>query len=407
MSKTINIGKVALTPKGRWSEDVEYESLDAVTHSGCLWVANDSNVGEEPSEENEHWSLALDGSESVGSGTIAEVTAFLPDEIYVALGRTVEIYNASVCADSDKYRFKWICDVGKAYGRKFSITGDYDFIGEYPLTLQIYDRLDQLVYSKVANVKIASTEALEDLMICPLGDVYSAGKSWLEEVQNLSGSAIEFVGPRESESGIYHAGVAGWDTNTFLYSNDAEDLESGELESNMFCQGTRFEWSWFHYATEVSGVQLFFGERELLNVSAEQLAENLCEMITSIRLDNACPVFVVLPPLWGTQDGMARQTTEGAGLDFSGKTKSECDKIIISAAKTIVKNITAKGFSNVYFVPLLSCFDSENNMETEEIAVNPRVSVTQTVQKGAVQPSDAGYKQMADVFFSAYCAVFN
>ncbi len=405
MSKTINIGKVALTPKGRWAEDVTYESLDSVCYNGSLWVATDANTNEAPSEENSHWSLALEGAVS-GSAT-PEVVAFLPDEIYVAIGRTIEIYNSNICPAADEYSFKWMCEVGKAYGRKFSITGNYEFVGDYPLTLEIYDRLGQLVYSKTATVKVVSGEALENLMICPLGDVYSAGKPWLDEVQSLSNSQIEFVGTKQSESGIYHCGVAGWDTNTFLYANDAEDLESGEWVSNMFCQGVRFEWSWFHYATDVSGVQLFFGERELLNVSAEQLAANLCEMIASIRNDNACPVFIVLPPLWGTQDGMARQSADGVGLDFSGKTKDECDKIIISAAKTIVKNINEQCFSNVYFVPLCSCFDSENNMETEEISVNPRVSATQVVQKGAVTPSVDGYKQMADVIFSAYCSVFN
>ena len=56
---------------------------------------------------------------------------------------------------------------------------------------------------------------------------------------------------------------------------------------------------------------------------------------------------------------------------------------------------------------MCSCFDSENNMELEEVDVNPRVQRKIGVQKGALCPSENGYKQMADVIFSTYCASFN
>ncbi|MCM1215476.1 MAG: hypothetical protein NC548_13265 [Lachnospiraceae bacterium] len=56
MSNSINLGKVALTPKGEWSSGTNYERLDVVSHNGSSYVClrECSNV---TPVEGEYWSL--------------------------------------------------------------------------------------------------------------------------------------------------------------------------------------------------------------------------------------------------------------------------------------------------------------------------------------------------------------
>ncbi|MCC8163909.1 MAG: hypothetical protein LIO86_12280, partial [Lachnospiraceae bacterium] len=75
-------------------------------------------------------------------GIYASVELFLPDEIYVATGVTIELYNSQISSLGTRiedYNVKWTCAVGRNMSRKFSITGTEKLIGEYPLIFTIFD----------------------------------------------------------------------------------------------------------------------------------------------------------------------------------------------------------------------------------------------------------------------------
>ena len=270
MTKTVNLGKILITPKGEWSASTTYEELDVVFYDQAVWIAKKASCAKMPAYNSEYWSIALDNSlakrlvrleetsftkytnyydrktqsavwgyiyngdiisnelyltsdyieveagESycfsskksssaaytvcqydenkgflISSGRSEPISvlktsvntkyirvsflaeyeptftmekgdtprfvgkesmyyipeelvcgerapvAFLPDEIYVASGRTIEIYNKNVCPAADKYHFKWTCEKGKSYKRKFSISATNKDKGDYPLTLDI------------------------------------------------------------------------------------------------------------------------------------------------------------------------------------------------------------------------------------------------------------------------------
>ena len=60
-------------------------------------------------------------------GQYVGVELFLPEEIYVAEGVTLELYNSPGLFSGNKvlqnYNVKWTCAIGKNMQRKFSITG--------------------------------------------------------------------------------------------------------------------------------------------------------------------------------------------------------------------------------------------------------------------------------------------
>ena len=125
-----------------------------------------------------------------------EVLAFLPDEIVCAVGRTIEIYNNQVCPLADKYHIRWYSTVGKALERKYSITGDADFIGDYKLTFEIYDDDEMVIFAKDTTIKIVEDNIPESFVVCPIGDSLTNGKPWLTEVPTLSNNKVSYVGTR-------------------------------------------------------------------------------------------------------------------------------------------------------------------------------------------------------------------
>lgn len=54
-------GRVAIVPKGEWTEDASYEKLDLVYYLGSSYIAKKSSVGVVPTED-ECWMLAALGA---------------------------------------------------------------------------------------------------------------------------------------------------------------------------------------------------------------------------------------------------------------------------------------------------------------------------------------------------------
>ena len=407
MSKTMNLGKVSVTPKGEWKESVAYDVLDIVSYNNSVWISKKANQGETPSGKSEYWYLCVDNSAKIPEQLDSGV--FLPDEIYVAVGRTIELYNKNIFPAAERYHFEWKCPVGKSFGRKFSITGKNGNVGAHSLELRIYNDKNELVWEKTSTLKINYASLADAYVMCPIGDVHTAGRAWLLEILNLSYGNVMFDGVLASNYEMNHEGRSGWTSSVYTSSATHLNSDSGTVENNPFWNDQGFSWS--HYVSSsgksnISAVQLFFGERELVNTPAETVANNIKAMIRSIRMsDSTMPIFVVLPPCFGSQDGMSMQELE-CGVDFSVSFKYALDNIIINGAKTIYESIRAQNYTNVFFVPLTTCYDSENHFETTEVAVNPRSSKKEIVPTGAIIPTEEGYKQMADVMFSSYCIAF-
>jgi hypothetical protein len=405
MSKVITLGKVSITPKGRWDSSTQYERLDAVLYEGDLWIAKKDNINQQPSEETTFWKIALEGGG--GGSEETNIVAFLPDKLYASPERTLEIYNSQVCPDADKYNFKWTCELGRSYGRKFSITPTQDQVGTYSLDLVITDSNGNTVWSKNATLYVNIMDFYGKAYLCAIGSRYTAGKVWIEEVNTMSQDKVRFRGSIGSVTNRYYEGRSGWTTETYLTKSEEYNSDTQEMEVNPFWDGSKFNYQYYlnQFTQTINYAQIFFGEEDMFLLDADTLAENILTIVESLDSQNRMKIFVVLPPCPGTQDGMAG-VSDSEYEYFKGKCKYEINKMFIEGAKKIYDKVNSYPIydTEIYFVPLTQCFDSENNFPTTEVAVNPRSAKTEIIQSDALEPTDDGYKQMADVMYFTYCS---
>lgn len=128
---------------------------------------------------------------------------FLPSEICVAVGRTIELYHKQIawCGNPDNYHFKWSGGIGQARKRKWTCTGTSANVGSYTLTCTVYDNNMNQVAQASTTVKIVnkSTVPSATQKILCIGDSLSNDKPWYAEWRSLASAmfgqeVITFVG---------------------------------------------------------------------------------------------------------------------------------------------------------------------------------------------------------------------
>ena len=355
--------------------------------------------------------------EQIPSGYVQEkpdaIRAFLPDEICVAVGRTIELYNSQVCLNAGKYHFGWNCAVGSALRRKFSVTGTESLIGNHVLSLSIYDDDMNTLWYGETTIKIvpAYTGAMRFL---PLGDSLTNGKAWLAEVQNLC-ETITTVGTRggsvKDADGEWRSmrqeGRSGFSAENYLtktaYTYESEGVHPFWDDANQ-----RFNWA-YYVANSLGGVSpdavvIWLGTNGKGNsLDAAPNVADIKQIIDYIRQDDAnIKIYVMLPMFKGTQDGIGYQQNVDGYATSKGKWKYEEDMKVYNLL--VCLHDALKGYTNLYMIPATQCHDSEYNYQTISVPVNPRASQTEMRQNESVHPLDQGYYQIADILFGAISA---
>lgn len=341
------------------------------------------------------------------------IKAFIPKDIYCAVGRTIEIYNNQVCpAANDSLYFKWDCKVGKALKRKFSIEGTESVIGDYALNLTIYNASMDILWSGSSTLHIVE-DNISDLSICAIGDSLTNQKAWLPELINLN-NGISFVGTRSfslkdsdnvTRNGS-HEGRSGWTAARYNLAGDASPSEASFKYANPFFDGSGFNWS--YYVTNSLGgvspdvVVIFLGTNGItLDPTSNGNAIKL--LVDRIRKDNTTiPIFVVNTLYKSNQNGIGKQTDSDGYSTYKGQYKYEEDMKIFNLM--VYLNDILSTYENVYTVPVALCHDSEYNYGAVETAVNPRSEITEFYPTESVHPQSAGYYQIADVLYSIICS---
>ncbi len=336
-----------------------------------------------------------------------EVKAFLPKEIYCAVGRTIEIYNNQVCLNAEKYHFKWKCNTGAAFKRKCRFSASRP--ANYTLELYIYDDNLNELWSGRTTLKMVAAQT-SSFNICCIGDDMTNGRAWLAELQRLNEN-LTFSGTlsgnatasgESSARQVRFEGRNGWSAAKYLTSGSMDNNTS--QYKNPFYNPNNGRFDWNYYVTEKLGgvspdaVQLFFGLYEL-NLDPVESAGNIKQIVDYIRLDNSnIPIYIVNTVYGPNQNGIAMQEA----TIVSGKNCQE-ERLKVFNLMTELYN-ALKNYDNLYFVPLALCHDSEYNYGKVERSVNPRSTETETVPSGSIYPQQQGYYQMADVIFSAISA---
>ena len=364
--------------------------------------------GDIPKEEAKYEYYIPERNIMYDNKSTENILCFLPDEIVCAVGRTIEIYNSQVCPVSEKYHFMWNCQVGKALKRKFSITGEERLVGDYDLTLAIYNDDLNVTFSKKVKLKIVSQLSVQKT-ICPIGDSLTNGKYWLNEVRTLSENKISYIGTRGSSEGIKHEGRSGFSTDSYLtgiaYTYEDEGVPP------FWNPGTK-SFDWGHYKSTTGNnpdaVQIFLGTNDLIgSKEPEVFANNIKTMVDKIREnDSAIPIFLVMTILTGNQNGLGVQQSSDGFASQKGRFKYDCDVNIINGVKAMYELLNSETYTGVYFIPLTQCHDSEYNFGSDEVHVNPRATQTEFMPKEGIHPQKQGYEQFADVMYSVYSGVF-
>ena len=356
----------------------------------------------------------------------APLHVYLPTDIYVAVGRTIELYNAQIVADHEKYHFRWVCGKGNAYARKFSITGDS--AGNQNLDLYLYDDEKNVCWIGRCVIHIVSASN-PTKKILPIGDSLTNWKAWLQETMLLSSNNITWLGTRysglsvdsegnEYASGtIHHEGRSGWSASDYLsgissytFDNRYDGVGTVAGTANPFWSGTDFSLS--HYLTVQTGVdtpdavQIFLGTNDILS-GIDTAVENITAMVTKIRAEYAnMPIFVCNTIFNSNQNGYGSNGNDA----YSGGTGANAwqydeDSNIIDLMVALRESL--KSMTGVYLIPLATCMDREYDFGQEMTKVNPRSTVEVPMPKERIHPQAPGYYQMADVMYSTYCGVLD
>lgn len=336
---------------------------------------------------------------------------YLPSEIPVGVGRTIELYNDLVCLEADKYHLKYTSSVGVQYERKYSITATT--VGDYPLTLKVYDDNMNLVWTGSSTVKVSDNNIASQLNIIPIGDSLTNLKPWLNEVQSLSDNKIKFIGTRgrsdqtircEGRSGLT---ALGYNTD-FNYTFDYNYVGNPEINSNVnpFYDGTRFNLAYYNtYQGPTVGIAdaviLFLGTNDVFgSYTAEQSADHIKTLVDNIRTDyEDLPIFVCNTIYRSNQNGY--YSTGGQGYTAAPGWCFDSDMRIMNFQNALKTALT--GYTNLHLVPLSVCMDREYDFGNIPTPVNPRLTdVTINIPNESVHPQYPGYMQIADVMYSSF-----
>lgn len=345
--------------------------------------------------------------------------AYMPDAIYCALGRTIDIYNNQVCIDADKFHLCWTCDIGFGEGRKFTVMPSA--IGNHSLKLDIYDDNNILVWTKTSTLKVVNAKTSGSVTILPIGDSMTyGGATWQDEVsKKLSNGAITYVGSLEhSYRGVNynHEGYNGATASNFLNSKMLRGLTNPFYNPDT----SKFDWNYYKKNTRISPdvVQIELGTNDINGGTIEQAVSNIAEMVDLIRKDDAnIPIFICNAIYRSNQNGIAHQlNTQGYSMG-NGVYKYGEDIKIQSLMVSLVEKFTH--YKNVYFVPLALCHDSENNFGKKKISLNSRSKETIIIPADSIHPNKTGedgsiygydivgYLQFADIMFSTFSGLIN
>ena len=329
---------------------------------------------------------------------------FLPSEICVAVGRTIEIYNSQVAwtGNTDNYHFQWQCDKFKAMKRKFSISATTENVGNFPLTLTVYDNNMRVVAAGSTTIKIVSSTIAKPINVLTIGDSLTNKKPWLDELRRLSSNQFTMVGTRGVPP-LSHEGRSGFSAANYL-TNTQYTFEGEGVHP--FWNGTRFDWNYYKTKTGVNpdAVQIYLGTNGM-SIDPRTNVNNIKKIVDYIRQDDKnIPILLVYTLYPGNQDGMGNDIGVNGDAYSKGKWELDEDRKVFNL---IVKlNDLLKSYPNLNFVPISVCHDSEYNFGSISTSVNPRASQTEVLPVQAIHPQTQGYLQMADIIFSVLCKIY-
>ena len=336
-----------------------------------------------------------------------EILVYLPSDLYVAAGQSMELYNNEViwAGNMDNYHVSWNCELGQNLARKYSLTALEENIGVWELELNVYDNNMKPVYNRTVNLHIVADNIPEGIRILNIGDSLSSTGIWYERVRELSSGKISFVGTRGYEE-CMHEGRPGFAAGSYLseigYERDGETVhpfwnpEEG-----------RFDYQYYKdtYNIDPDVVQIWLGVNGMKLDPADN-AKAIKTIVDSVRQDDPeIPIYIVNTPYLSGQDGIGYQQDIYGYIVLQGTWKLEEDRKIMNLMLELEEELG--DYRSVYFIPAAIMHDSENNYKTLAVPVNPESSGLCDTVVESVHPEEAGYRQIAGCMYGVYCGTMD
>lgn len=338
-------------------------------------------------------------------GLFSSIQLYLPKQIYVASGVTLELYNSQLSSIGERigsYNVKWTCAVGKNMQRKFSITGTDELIGSYPLIFTVFDGNGAQVVKASTELKIVPA-LKEEFSLLTLGDSLSCDTATYERLNELTDGQIIYMGTRGVGGSLTEA-RRGFSAKDYLTRTGYTEEEPVEEVHPFYSEETRsFDWKYYKENTGFNpdAVEVFLGTNGL-DVDPVENGDNIARIVKKIHEDDPeLPVYLVHTLYPANQDGIGSWSNKEGYALYGDRYKYEEDRKVFDLM-TYVEEIL-KDEENLYFVPAGLCHDSANNFHMNVVPVNPHSEETMEVPDNAIHPDRAGYEQIADCLYSVIC----
>ena len=331
------------------------------------------------------------------------VEIYLPDVYYVASGLTMEIYNSQITNQGShilEYHVVWDCEVGEMLTRKFSVSATKNMIGDYPLSVTVYDEDQNALARKESTLRIVE-DMKQQFSILAIGDSLSANGALYAKLEEHLDNLMICNGTRGYEGFLTEARL-GFSAEDYLTETGYYLEEGEEVHKFWNPEKERFDWNYYKETTgfQPNVVLLHLGTNGLL--SGEENADNICKIVELIRKDDKnIPIYVVNTIYQSDQNGIGSMKMNNGSLMFQGQYKQQRDLAVFQLMGYLADKLGNE--KHVYLVPAGISVDSENVFNMEERPVNPYAEETEKVAVDAVHPSAAGYYQIADAIYSTLC----
>ena len=338
-------------------------------------------------------------------GLFGSVQLYLPEEICVASGVTLELYNSQISSLGERigsYNVKWTCAVGKNMYRKFSITGTDELTGTYPLIFTIFD--DNGAQVAKASTKLRIVPAVTDsFSLLTIGDSLSCDTATYERLNELTDGQIIYMGTRGVGGSLTEA-RRGFSAANYRSDTGYTEEEPIEEVHPFYNEETEdFDWAYYKESTafDPDAVEVFLGANGLSEDPAEN-GDNIAWIVRNIhKEDPKLPVYLVHTLYPANQDGIGSWSSKDGYALYGDRYKYEEDQKVFDLMLYLEESL--KEEENLYFVPAGMCHDSAYNFNTVPVPVNPHSEEMMEVPDNAVHPGRAGYRQIADCLYSVIC----
>ena len=338
-------------------------------------------------------------------GLFGSVQLYLPEEICVASGVTLELYNSQISSLGERigsYNVKWTCAVGKNMYRKFSITGTDELTGTYPLIFTIFD--DNGAQVAKASTKLKIVPAVTDsFSLLTIGDSLSCDTATYERLNELTDGQIIYMGTRGVGGSLTEA-RRGFSAANYRSDTGYTEEEPIEEAHPFYNEETEdFDWAYYKESTgfDPDAVEVFLGANGLSEDPAEN-GDNIAWIVRNIhKEDPKLPVYLVHTLYPANQDGIGSWSSKDGYALYGDRYKYEEDQKVFDLMLYLEESL--KEEENLYFVPAGMCHDSAYNFNTVPVPVNPHSEEMMEVPDNAVHPGRAGYRQIADCLYSVIC----